>query len=74
VVVNHQHRGLKRQVGYRQHIPAVSKIVTDYIESKYSIHLTRTADKPSVLDEALKNAIDGGRIIVERRIIHMRWD
>ena len=47
----------------------VSKIVTDYIESKYSVHLTGTADKPSALDEALEHAIDGGRIIVERRII-----
>jgi len=49
--------------------PVVSKIVTDYIESKYSVHLTKTADKPSALDEALERAIDGGRIIVERRII-----
>ena len=49
--------------------PVVSKIVADYIESKYSVHLTRTADKPSALDEALEHAIDGGRIIVERRII-----
>ena len=51
--------------------PVVSKIVTDYMESKYSVHLTRTADKPSVLDEALEHAIDGGRIIVERRIIRI---
>ena len=50
--------------------PVVSKIVTGYIESKYlSVHLTGTADKPSALDEALEHAIDGGRIIVERRII-----
>ena len=49
--------------------PVVSKIVTDYVESKYSVHLTRTADNPSALDEALKHAIDGARIIVERRII-----
>ena len=49
--------------------PVVSKIVIDYIESKYSVHLTGTADKPSALDEALEHAIDGGRIIVERRII-----
>ena len=49
--------------------PVVSEIVIDYIESKYSVHLTRTADKPSALDEALEHAIDGGRVIVERRII-----
>jgi hypothetical protein len=49
--------------------PVVSKIVTDYIESKYSVHLTRTADNPSALDEALEHVIDGGRIIVERKII-----
>ena len=49
--------------------PVVSKIVTEYIESKYSVHLTGTAYKPSALDEALEHAIDGGRVIVERRII-----
>jgi len=49
--------------------PVVSKIVTGYIENKYSVCLTGTADKPSALDEALEHAIDGGRIIVERRII-----
>ena len=51
--------------------PVVSKIVTDYIESKYSVHLTRTADNPSALDEALEHVIDGGRIIVERKIIRI---
>ena len=51
--------------------PVVSKIVTDYIESKYFVHLTETADKPSALDEALEHAINGGRLIVERRIIRI---
>lgn len=51
--------------------PVVSEIVTDYIESKYSVHLARTADNPSALDEALEHAIDGGRIIIERRIIRI---
>jgi hypothetical protein len=51
--------------------PVVSKIVTDYIESKYSIQLAKTANKPSALDEALEHAIGGGRIIVERRIIRI---
>ena len=54
---------------YRELLKSDVYVVTDYIESKYSVHLTGTADKPSALDEALEHAIDGGRIIVERRII-----
>lgn len=47
----------------------VSKIVTDYIQDKYSVHITNTADNPAALDEALNHAIDGGRKIIERRLI-----
>jgi hypothetical protein len=52
----------------------VSKIVTDYVEHKYSIHLTKTASNPAALDEALEHAIDGGRIIVERRLINLLYE
>ena len=52
----------------------VSKIVTDYLERKYSIRLTNTANDPSVLDEALDHAIDGGRKIVERRLINILYE
>lgn len=52
----------------------VSKIVTDYLGTKYSIHLTKTADNPAALDEALEHTIDGGRIIVERRLIHLLYE
>jgi hypothetical protein len=52
----------------------VSKIVIDYLERKYSIHLTNTANNPSVLDEALDHAIDGGRTIVERRLINILYE
>ena len=52
----------------------VSKIVTDYLERKYSIRLTNTANNPSVLDEALDHAIDGGRKIVERRLINILYE
>jgi hypothetical protein len=48
----------------------VSKIVTDFLEAKYSINLTKTANNPAALDEALEHAIDGGKIIIERKLIN----
>jgi hypothetical protein len=52
----------------------VSKIVTDYLEAKYSIRLTKTVNNPAALDEALEHAIDGGRIIVERKLINLLYE
>lgn len=49
----------------------VSKIVQDYIEDKYSIQLENTFNNPSALSEALHFAIDGGKRIIERRIIRL---
>jgi hypothetical protein len=49
----------------------VSKIVQDYIEDKYFIQLENTCDNPSALTEALNFAIDGGKRIIERRIIRL---
>lgn len=51
----------------------VSKIVTDYLTHKYSIDITKTADKPHILDEALNHVIDGGKLIIERRIINILY-
>lgn len=52
----------------------VSKIVTDYLQKRYSIDLTKTVNNPAALDEALEHAIDGGRIIVERRLINLLYE
>jgi hypothetical protein len=52
----------------------VSKIVTEYLERKYSIRLNKTANNPSALDEALDHAIDGGRTIVERRLMNILYE
>jgi hypothetical protein len=49
----------------------VSKVVQDYIEDKYSIQLENTCNNPSALSEALHFAIDGGKRIIERRIIRL---
>ena len=49
----------------------VSKIVTDYLETKYHIDFTKTANNPSALDEALEHTIDGGKKIVERKLINV---
>ena len=52
----------------------VSKIVTDYLRSRYSIDITKTANNPTALDEALEHAIDGGRTIVERKLINSLYE
>ena len=52
----------------------VSKIVTDYLQSRYSINITRTANNPTALDEALEHAIDGGKTIVERKLINLLYE
>jgi hypothetical protein len=52
----------------------VSKIVTDYLEVKYSIYLPTAVKNPAALDEALDHAIDGGRIIVERRLMNKLYE
>ena len=52
----------------------VSKIVSDYLESKYSIQVTKSQDNPAALDEALEHAIDGGRTIIERKLINLLYE
>ena len=49
----------------------VSKIVQDYIEEKYSFLIENTSQNPNALSEALHFAIDGGKRIIERRIIRL---
>lgn len=52
----------------------VSKIVTDYLKTRYSIDIAKTGNNPAALDEALEHAIDGGRTIVERRLINLLYE
>ena len=52
----------------------VSKIVTDYLEIRYSINLSKIGNNPAALDEALEHAIDGGRTIVERRLMNLLYE
>ena len=49
----------------------VSKIVQDYIEEKYSFLIEHTSQDPKALAEALYFAINGGKRIIERRIIRL---
>ena len=49
----------------------VSKIVQDYIEDKYSFQIENTSQDPKSLSEALQFVIDGGKKIIERRIIRI---
>jgi len=48
----------------------VSKIIVDYLNDKYSIDIMKTSDNPDLLDEALNNSIDGGKLIIERRMLN----
>jgi hypothetical protein len=52
----------------------VSKIVIDYLEQKHSIKIGQSSMDPKTLDEALDRAIDGGRFIVERRIVRLLYE
>jgi hypothetical protein len=51
----------------------VSAVVTGYLNEKYSMHLTETADNPKALSDALDVAIDGGKRVVERRILRVLY-
>jgi hypothetical protein len=52
----------------------VSKIVTDYLKGRYSIDINKTSNNPAALDEALEHAIDGGRTIVERKLLNLLYE
>jgi hypothetical protein len=47
----------------------VSEVVIDYLEEKHAIQLEDTVDNPLILDQVLEDAINGGRRIVERKMI-----
>lgn len=47
----------------------VSGVVINYLEEKHAIQLEDTVDNPHILDQVLEDAINGGRRIVERKII-----
>jgi hypothetical protein len=51
-----------------------SESITTFLEKKYSITLADTGDSPRVLSEALESAIDGGRKVIERRIIRLLYE
>jgi hypothetical protein len=52
----------------------VSAVITSYIEEKYSIRLSDTADNPKALSDALEATIDGARRIVQRRILRLLYN
>ena len=52
----------------------VSKIVIDYLEQKHLLKIGEASINPKALDEALDSAIDGGRFIVERRIVRLLYE
>jgi len=51
-----------------------SQSITTFLEKKYSITLADTAGSPHALSEALESAIDGGRRVIERRIIRLLYE
>lgn len=48
--------------------------MTGYLEKKYSIDLTATANNPKALSEALEAAIDGGSRVVQRRLLRLLYE
>lgn len=52
----------------------VSVIITSYIKDKYSVRLSDTADNPKDLSDTLEAVIDGGKRIVQRRILRLLYD
>ena len=52
----------------------ISVLIISYIEEKYSIRLSDTADNPKALSDALNNVMDGGARIVQRRIIRSLYN
>jgi hypothetical protein len=52
----------------------VSAIITSYIKDKYSVRLSDTADNPKDLSDALDAVIDGGKRIVQRRVLRLLYD
>lgn len=51
-----------------------SQSITTFLEKKYAITLADTADSPRALSEALETAIDGGRRVIERRIVRLLYE
>ena len=51
-----------------------TRVVSSYLEDKYSMKIEDTFDNPQVLDDALESVIDGGRRIIERQILRLIYD
>ena len=52
----------------------ISLVISSYIEEKYSIRISDTADNPKALSDALYATIDGGTRIVQRRILRSLYN
>lgn len=48
--------------------------MTGYLEKKYSIDLTVTAENPKALSEALEAAINGGSRVAQRRLLRLLYE
>ena len=51
----------------------VASIIVLYVNEKYSIRLSETFENPKALTEALKSSLDGGRRIIQRRILRLLY-
>lgn len=52
----------------------ISVLIISYIEEKYSIRLSDTADNPKALSDALEATINGATRIVQRRILRSLYN
>lgn len=51
-----------------------TSLITNYLEQKYSITLSETADNPKALSEALGAALDGSMKVIQRRILRLLYE
>lgn len=51
-----------------------TSLITNFLEKKYSLTLSETADDPQALSEALGAALGGSMKIIQRRILRLLYE
>lgn len=51
-----------------------TSLITNYLEQKYSLTLSDTADNPEALSDALGGALGGSMKVIQRRILRLLYE
>lgn len=54
--------------------PNIARIIKIHVQEKYSIRLTDTYNNPRELTDALRDTIDGGTRVIQRRILRSLYE